>query len=193
MYAKLSTKGLVLTKYPQGEADIAVVLLTQEFGLLRAYAKSARRERSKLRYGLEPLTGGNFSLVRGKREWRLTDIEEIDRSLLSSAVLRQRSLSRITRLLMRLIQGEEVHAALYKDVVEGFSSLAHAQSETDAASIECIVVLRILFRLGYLSQTPDVARFLEGDLAALGLAAQAARRRAHLVKLINDSLSASGL
>jgi DNA repair protein RecO (recombination protein O) len=193
MYRKFTTEGLVLGKRAIGEANAMSIILTKDFGLLRAIARSARRERSKLRYGLEPLTQGQFSLVEGKREWRLAGVEQVDRSLLASTPARRQALGRITRLLLRLIQGEEANRALYKDVVEGFFSLSAAQSEQDAASIECIVVLRILSRLGYLSQTAEVSHFLEGDFFSLGLAAQAASARSRLIRLINDSLSASGL
>ena len=160
MYHKFGTEGLVLQKRGVGEANISVVLLTRELGLARATARSARTERSKLRYGLEPMTLGTFSLVRGKHEWRLTGVEHADRTLLACAGNRRLSLGRIVRLLMRLIQGEEVNKLLFTDVTIGFSSLAQAESEQDAASIECIVVLRILSRLGYLSQTPEIMHFL---------------------------------
>ncbi len=193
MYRKFLTEGLVLYKRGVGEANVSVVLLTQELGLVRASARSARREKSKLRYGLEPLTRGRFSLVRGKNEWRLTGVEQVDRTLLACAPSRRLSLGRITRLLLRLIQGEEINQLLFKDVVNGFSSLVLAQNEQDAASIECIVVLRILSRLGYLSQTKEITPFLEGDFSSLQLAAEAAFSRAQLVRLINDSLSATGL
>ena len=193
MYKKFLTEGLVLGKYPTGEANVSVLLFTKELGLLRATARSARAERSKLRYGLEPFTRGAFSLIRGKNEWRLAGIDRGDRALLLCSSSRRRSMGRIARLLLRLIQGEEVNVPLYKDVTEGFLFLINAQSEVDAASIECMVVLRILSRLGYLSQTPEITQFLEGDFSSLELTAQAALSRAHLVQLINDSLSASGL
>src|SRR3989344_3264923 len=193
MYKKFLTEGLVLGKRGVGEANVSVILLTKELGLLRATARSARREASKLRYGLEPLTCAKFSLVRGKHEWRLVGVSEADRPLLTSPLPRKQALGRISRLLLRLIQGEEINTMLYKDVVEGFFALTSAQSEGDAASVECIVVLRILSRLGYLSQTKEIAHFLEGDFSSLRLTAQAATYRAHLVRLINDSLSASGL
>lgn len=193
MHRKFATEGLVLGKRSVGEANVVAVILTKDFGLLRAMARSARRERSKLRYGLEPLTQAQFSLVQGRREWRLAGAEKVERSLLSAPAARRQALGRITRLLLRLIQGEEANAALYKEVVEGFSSLALAQSEGDAASIECIVVLRILSRLGYLSHTAEVSHFLEGDFSLLELASAAALARTRLIRLINDSLSASGL
>ena len=193
MYKKFLTEGLVLGKYPVGEANVSVLLFTKELGLLRATARSARAERSKLRYGLEPFTRGAFSLIRGKNDWRLAGVDRGDRALLLCTSSRRQSMGRIARLLLRLIQGEEVNGLLYKDVTEGFSFLTNAQSEVDAASIECIVVLRILSRLGYLSQTPEISHFLEGDFSSIGFAAQAAHARAQLVRLINDSLSATGL
>ena len=65
------TEGIVLGKRGAGEANTVVIILTETLGLLRAAARSARRERSKLRYGLEPFTIARFSFVRGKNEWKL--------------------------------------------------------------------------------------------------------------------------
>ena len=52
MYRKFGTEGLVLQKRGVGEANVSVVLLTRELGLVRATARSARREASKLPYRL---------------------------------------------------------------------------------------------------------------------------------------------
>jgi DNA repair protein RecO len=193
MYKKISTEGLILSKRGVGEGDTAVLVLTKDLGLLRAAARSARREHSKLRYGLEPLTHARFSFVQGKRGWRLIGVDRPDLSLLKTSNARRGALGRIVRLLLRLIHGEEQNVHLYKNVTEGFALLIDAMSDADAAGIECVLVLRILSSLGYLSHTSEITHFLESDLHSLELAMQAAQHRATLVRLINDSLQASGL
>ena len=193
MYKIFITDGIVLGKRGVGEANTLVVFLTSELGLIRAVARSARVERSKLRYGLEPLTSGRFSFVQGKHEWRLVGAERVSRKFLDAPVGRARALGRIARLLLRLVQGEEPLPELYKTVAEGFAYLPRAQSEPDAEAIECVLVLRILAHLGYLPHTPEVAPFLERDFFSLELSAEVTQSRALLIRAINESLGATGL
>ncbi len=188
------TQGIVLGKRGVGEASVALSLLTAEHGLLRAAARSARAEKSKLRYGLEPLTVGRFSLVRGRREWLLTGVEGASRARVAVAGMeRRRAAGRITRLLLRLIHGEEPVGPLYRTVEEGFGFLADAPGEREAQAIECVLVLRILSHLGYLPEHPELAPFVGDVFFSLQLADEAARSRTLLVRAINESLAASGL
>ncbi|MDE1925249.1 MAG: recombination protein O N-terminal domain-containing protein [Patescibacteria group bacterium] len=193
------TEGIVLGKRGAGEANSSVSLLTAELGLVRASARSARYEKSKLRYGLEPLTRGRFSLVRGKYEWKLTGVVEPQRLFSNSLVPMEgkQAVGRVTRLMLRLIQGEEPVPVLYKTVSEGFEFLVDAQNMRDAQAIECVLVLRILAHLGYLPERPELAPFVAtssaDELFSLELTAQAARSRTLLIKAINESLTATGL
>jgi recombinational DNA repair protein (RecF pathway) len=169
-----------------------VSLLTREHGLLRASARSARVEASKLRYGLEPLTYGMYSLVRGKREWRLIGAERLSRECISTSAARRRVAGRVLSLLLRLIQGEEPIAGLYTVVVEGLACLARATNEQEAEALECVIVLRSLAHLGYLPTTPALSSFIE-ETYSVELAARALESRALIVRTINESLSATGL
>lgn len=178
------TEGLVLGKRGLGEANVGISLLTEDLGLVRASARSARLGRSKLRYGLEPLTLARFSLVRGRHEWRLTGVEHINRLAPSAAH------GRISSLLLRLVAGEEPHPALFADVKNGFLLLASQNSQTEA--VETVLVLRILSHLGYLPQSAALAPFIEAQFS-LELSAKALAERALLVRAINESLKATGL
>src|SRR5690242_20457595 len=100
------SEGVVLGKRPLGEAHTLVSVLTQERGLLRAKATSTRAESSKLRYGLEPLTHARFSFVQGRYEWKLTGVE-VEGKLLSPRSDARAAAGRISKLLLRLIRGEE--------------------------------------------------------------------------------------
>ncbi len=193
MHKIIVTEGIVLQKRGVGEANTRGAFLTRDLGLVRASARSARVEHSKLRYGLEPLTLGRFSFVRGKHEWRLVGAERVSRTHLASPPERAGALGRIARLLLRLVQGEEPLPELYKTVAEGFEYLPRAESLADAEAIECVLVLRILSHLGYLPHTPEIAPFVETDFFSLELAASAARSRTLLVRAINHSLGATGL
>jgi len=199
MHKIFVTSGLVLAKRGAGEANTSVALFTEELGLIRASARSARLSKSKLRYGLETLTQARFSLVRGRYEWKLTGVEAPSRALLvlsdSDTALTERraSLARITKLLLRLIHGEEPVPEFYALVLSGLAHLARAETQKDAESIECVLVLRILASLGYLPATPELAPFIERDFFSLELSAEVERSRKLLIRTINESLTATGL
>ena len=191
MYEKYITEGIVLGKRSVGEANTLVFILTRELGLVRAKATSSRREVSKLRYGLETLSRGRYTFVRGKAEWRLTGVDEVSRKLLGATPAQSKRLGQVSRLLMRLVLGAEHTPELYKTVCGGFESLAHTEENAD--SVECVLVLRILAHLGYLPELPALAPFVEDDKFSPELALQASASRKLLIKLINNSLQATGL
>ena len=191
MHEIVITEGIVLGKRAAGEANTLVYVLTEALGLVRAKATSARAEASKLRYGLETLSRGRYSLVRGKAEWRLVGVEQVSRSLLASTPAQRRRLGQVSRLLMRLVLGAEASPLLFKTVADGFDTLAHVESEADA--VECVLVLRILAHLGYLPELPALSRFVESNAFTPELAQEAAPSRPLLIRLRNDSLQATGL
>ena len=193
MYELKVCEGVILSKRGVGEANVLVSILTRDLGLVRALARSARAEYSKLRYGLEPLTRARFSFVRGKHEWKLTGVEHVSRANLSNTAAQARRAGRIAKLLLRLIHGEEVEAVLYESVAAGLEALSRVQVEADAESIESVLVLKILYHLGYLPHTKELRTFIDADFFSLELAAEAAASRRLLMRAINESLHATGL
>ncbi|KKW27401.1 MAG: hypothetical protein UY71_C0045G0007 [Parcubacteria group bacterium GW2011_GWB1_52_7] len=135
MHEKYITEGIVLGKRGVGEANTLVFILTELQGLVRAKATSARREASKLRYGLEPLSRGRYTFVRGKSEWRLTGADEVSREYISTTTAQRKRLGQVSRLLLRLVQGQEHTPELYKTVREGFMTLAHTEQRAGAAHV----------------------------------------------------------
>ncbi|HVV38729.1 MAG TPA: DNA repair protein RecO [Candidatus Paceibacterota bacterium] len=194
MHKLFVSDGVVLGKKGLGEANTLVAILTRELGLVKAVARSARREASKLRYSIEPLSSGTYSFIRGKNEWKLTGavgaVDEWRAGDISTE--KRQAAGRIVRLLMRLIHGEEYNTALYETVAEGLSALSRSQGAT-VQSIETVLVLRIVSHLGYLPQTPELQPFIEQDFFSIELQAEAEASRALLLKAINDSLTATGL
>lgn len=192
MHKIFVTEGVVLGKRGVGEAHTLVSILTHELGLVRAKATSARAEASKLRYGLEALSLGRYSMVRGKAEWKLTGVENISHHLAAGASDRRTRSGKIAKLLLRLIHGEERVPALYKTVVEGLDAMTRASIAADAEAIETVLVLRVLAHLGYLPHTQALSQFIEGEYS-LELSAEALKSRSLLVRAINESLTATGL
>lgn len=186
-------EGILLRKRAVGEANVLVSILTRELGLVRATARSARVEHSKLRYGLEPLTRARFSLVRGKHEWRLTGIERVSRDFAACSPLCRRQAGKVATLLLRLIHGEEIAPELYDTVSAGLGALARAQDTQESESIESVLVLKILYHLGYLPHAVELKAFIDADFFSLELTQEAARSRSLLLRAINESLQATGL
>lgn len=187
------TEGIVLGKRLFGEANTSVAVLTRDFGVIRVGARSARLERSKLRYGLETLTHGTFSLVRGRYEWKLTGAQDLSRAHISASLLQRRSAGRIARLLLRLIHGEEEVPELYATVKEGLTYLAGKATEEEIEQVECMIVLRVLSHLGYVEGSEAVRPFIENTEFSPALVAQARMSRSLLIRTINESLGATGL
>jgi DNA repair protein RecO (recombination protein O) len=187
------TEGIVLGKRGIGEANTLVAILTKEHGLLKVSAKSARREQSKLRYALEPFTEARYSMVRGRYEWKLVGAQDAVREFSRASAPARGTIGRVAKLLQRLVHGEEHAPELFEVLKEGIALVLKARSREELESVECVLVLRILFHLGYLPKTPELAPFIAQNELSLELASQAAVRRSALIRAINESLVATGL
>jgi DNA repair protein RecO len=197
MHAIHVTEGITLSKRSLGEANTLVSILTEDMGLLRAKATSTRAEQSKLRYGLEPLTSARFSFVQGKYEWRLTGVEDISRALISMHLQNRVAAGRVTKLLLRLIQGSEEGReegkSLFKTVRQGLLQLSLAEGGEEVAGIECVLVLRVLSHLGYLPRSAALAPYVEGEFEEAKNAVLNTASRAFIIRAINESLRETGL
>lgn len=193
MHQLVITDGIVLQKRGVGEANILVTLLTEELGRVSASARSSRLAKSKLRYGLEPFTHARFSLVRGKYEWKITGVIVPVRIPATTAPLFVRaSAGRISKLLLRLVQGEEAEPQLYRCVADGVAVLARSEDSAVVDCAEAVLVLRILHRLGYVAETAELAPFLREKIYD-DLLAQAKSVRKFIIRTINTSLEATGM
>jgi len=193
MHDVISTRGIVLSKRTIGEANTLVSMLTEDLGVIRASARSARLERSKLRYGLETLTQGTFSLVRGKYEWKLTGTQELSHPFLHVSVAQRKTAGKVSRLLMRLIQGEEPVRELFEVVAQGLTHISQETNEENLPYIEAVLVLRVIAQLGYVEEKQEFGVFLNTDTFSEELIEQAKKSRPMLIRAINQSLSETGL
>lgn len=141
-YHIYTTKGIVLSSWPKGEADRVYRILTRDLGLVRASALGVRKESSKLRGSMEPYSLSKISLVRGKEYWRATSAEFIQR------VPRTAVVARPLALLEQLIQGEVSHPELF-DAVE--QNILNQGEEEEMFEIR--LVSQILFHLGYMNKS----------------------------------------
>jgi recombinational DNA repair protein (RecF pathway) len=178
----------VLTRYPAGEANASLVLLTSEFGLVKVRAQGLRKPGAKLAPALQTLVECDAILVRGKEGWRLSGavlVENWFRLLRPSA--RERA-GRMSALILRLVRGESADAALF----DAFGGLLRALStlppeQEDAA--EVVAALAIVRALGLDDGelSDDALAFRADALTAL------APSRRELILRVNRGLKASGL
>jgi len=71
------TEGIVLKTVPFGEADLIVTYLTPDLGLLKVFARSPRKIRSRFGSSLEPLTHAKISFW-GKEDADLPKLTQSD-------------------------------------------------------------------------------------------------------------------
>ncbi|MEJ0001609.1 MAG: DNA repair protein RecO [bacterium] len=118
------TEGLILSSRNSGESGKYYHFFTRDLGLLIASAQGVRKMSSKLRYILQDFSYVKIDFVQGKDFWRVTSasktaiLENLARNTNTFSAL-----SNITRLLKRLLAGEEANPALFEDVMQGLSIL----------------------------------------------------------------------
>ncbi len=71
------SEGVVLRNFPLGEADLIVTYLTPDFGIIRVFAKSPRKTKSRFGSSLEPLTHSRISFW-GKDDAALPRLTQSD-------------------------------------------------------------------------------------------------------------------
>jgi recombinational DNA repair protein (RecF pathway) len=190
----LETDALILGGAAVGERDRVVALLSPELGLVRTRVRGVRQISSKLRGSLEDWSLVRAYLVRGKGEWRLTNVVLLEQhfpALLASGGLA--SVSRAARLVARLAKGEGDGAALFPALLSlaRFAATPRDHRTQDAAETVC--ALRVLRGLGYLRETPSLEPLATADSFDEATAEIALGVRAEAVNAINEALAASHL
>ena len=71
------TEGIVLRSIPFGEADLIVTFLTLDYGVMKLFAKSPRKIKSRFGSSLEPITNSRISFW-GKEDSNLPKLTQSD-------------------------------------------------------------------------------------------------------------------
>ncbi|MEX0651934.1 MAG: DNA repair protein RecO [Candidatus Paceibacterota bacterium] len=194
---RYQTKALILGATPLGEANQFVDMFTEDLGRIKAVAQSVREERSKLRFSLQDFSLSEVSLVRGKEVWRLVGAqsEQNFHHELRGKVMERDVSIRLLSLLKRLLNGEEENKELFSVVMDALSFIcSHTGNDEEVLkNFECLVVLRILYNLGYLAKDEHNAYALEYTQISYDVINHIAPIRSDLVKHINISLQESQL
>ncbi len=75
---RFNAKVIILRGMDYGESDRIIRILVENLGKASAIAKGARKEKSKLREGVEPLTLGTYQLNTGRNMYTISQADIID-------------------------------------------------------------------------------------------------------------------
>ncbi len=147
------TEGIILGSRNFGEAGRYYSIFTKELGMIHASAQGVRKLSSKLRYVMQDYSYIKVDLVRGKDFWRVTSASSTgELSDILKSYETYKIISNVSRLLVRLLHGEEQNEPLFNDLLGGFYLLEQkADNKEDLLNAEMILVLRALHHLGYFS------------------------------------------
>jgi recombinational DNA repair protein (RecF pathway) len=150
---------------------------------------------SKLKFGLQDLSFGKFSLVKGREVWRIVGAEE---SQVFEEIKKDKErlalTAKIFSLIDRLIKGERKDTELFDDIYNAFILINKEELSSDEFSgLELILVYRILHDLGYVSYDSSSAQLVEFKEWERGFLNVDKSLRAKLLKQINDAIAHSHL
>ena len=193
MYHKYHVKGLILSSLEEGQDNKRVWVLTDWLGLISAKSVSGRTSSSKMRLAIQEYTLGNFSLVYGKGGWRLVGASS-DKNyfeLMRGSSLKLKAFLNVSNLLKRLVMEQEMGRELF-DVVVSFLDFISSSEEKHVFLAECITVLRVLYRLGFLDKDVSPDLYLQ-DVDLKSSFISLPYESSYLVSIINKSLKETGV
>lgn len=123
------TEGIVLRTFPFGEADLIVTFLTPDFGLIKVFAKSPRKIKSRFGSSLEPLTCSRVAFW-GKEDAALPRLTQSD-IMQSFQTIRNNlhvflKISEIMELTVTLIPEKEINENIYTLLYNTLNSIEHS-------------------------------------------------------------------
>lgn len=197
MYTKHHTRGIVLGKHDNGEADRTYALLTPDLGKVYAQAHGIRNGHGRNKGALQTLSVASVSLVRGKSGWRITNASS-EHSLYTKLATDKAKLAvgvRVLKLVRRMLAGEGGAHGVFA-AVESFADILCAEdlSFKDMRTLELLTVVRILHMLGYVKDDERLNVFFKNvsDMSKETRLLFAPHERLALA-VVNEALSASQL
>lgn len=184
MHHIYTTPAFVVHSTSHGEAGKFLLIFTKDFGMIGVVAQGIRLNQSKLRYHVQDFSYCLVSIVKGKDVWRLTGANEIKRISKSSLLH-----FKILKLLKRLLQGEEKNERLF-NIIENLYQTNIDNKDSDI--IECLIVVRMLYELGYVSNK-ELSLYLEGNTIDDDILNNVRKNKVNIVKIINLALKESQL
>lgn len=192
-YHIYTTSSLILKRKNFGEADLMLYVLTKDFGLILASAKSARLLASKNKGFLQEYSFVSISCVKGKNGWKITNVVGEGDTFSDYRKGGQEILAKVSSVLIKMITGESPHREVFLTVKSGFEFLKNLE-EKYVLNFEVLIVLRILFELGYVARDDNSEKFLN-DMTHwdIDLLKKVEIEKRNLIDLINKALKESHL
>lgn len=157
-YRIYTTDSFVIKNNPSKDADVSLLLFTEQFGLLYAAAKSARQIWSKLKPSLQTTSFSSISMVKGREIWRITNAKKhialYDKRLtVELRILFVRLLEHVARFCPKEVSESEVFSDLKS--IASFIFLEHLtlQQPEKIYACEQWFLIRLLYNLGYIQST----------------------------------------
>ncbi len=186
------TEGLILGSNNFGETGKYYSIFTRDLGMIYASAQGVRKISSKLRFVLQDFSYLKIDFVKGKDFWRITSASKTNKleNLSDPKILEV--FSSISRLLKRLLAGEDPNRDLFLDLLNGLSVLEKAETKEELRNIEAIIVLRILNNLGYIGGDETLKDFIKSPFEE-ELMYKVSENRTKILSQINKALKETHL
>ena len=187
------TEAFILDSREVGEANRAFSLFTRELGLVVATAQGVRLLKSKLRYTLQDYAHVKVDLVRGKEIWRVVSGGPTPPQLAHDILLPL--YARVCKLVLRLCHGEEKNEELFEIMLDFFNYSESVDEETVKeyfAPLEIVLVLKVLYTLGYIGDSSIIELFIAKKFGEINLQNVMSQKNV-FVSYINLALSESHL
>jgi|SRR3989344_9057 len=192
-YHIYTTDGVVLKRMVFGEANVLLYILTCDLGLIMASGQAVRLSSSKLRPALQEYTLVSISCVKGKNGWKITNAVEKENYFFSTPKYSHRILSQIVFVLLKMIPGEAPHKEIFRIIEGGFNFLKSLPKEK-TSSFEVLIVLRILYQLGYVDRKESIDLLLEDNERWDELILErVSKDNKNIISIINKALKESHL
>ncbi len=187
------TCGYVLAHFPSGEYNKQLVILTEQFGVIRVTAQAVRKIESKLRTSIQDYSHAEFFLVHGKGGWRLMNTTHTGN--LSTEITKESFLmfARIFSLIMRLIPEEDNASKVFSVIDEAVKFAKENKiSPAECEHLEILVDIKILFDLGYVEHHGEIMESVTNEITPATLAQIGSNKREAL-KIVNQAIRESHL
>jgi DNA repair protein RecO len=143
------TEGLILDEIHSSESSKMLFVLTPSFGILPIFAQGVREIKSKMRGSLSVGSLSSFEFIEGREMKKLIGVSQ--KKFYSNIFLNSDKANvyfRCITFLKRVLLGEIESEKLYTRILQGFSFLENIETQ-DFEIIEMIIIMNILFHLGY--------------------------------------------
>lgn len=154
------TEGIVLKSQKYGEADLIVTYLTADKGIIKAFAKSPRKTKSRFGSSLEPLTHSQISLW-GKEQSAISKITQAD-IINSFHQIRENyqnfvNVSKLIEIIISLTPATIPNKRLFLFFLNTLDLIRSSDQEA-AGSLHIITQIRLLAMIGYAPKLNNCGR-----------------------------------